>query len=53
MDQGGCPITYIFTQLFTRENIPGLIAIAAIYAVSMVFTVVHCKKRAAALAAEE
>lgn len=53
MDQGGCPITYIFTQLFTRENIPGLIAIAAIYAVSMVFTVVHCKKRAAALEAEE
>lgn len=53
MDQGGCPITYIFTQLFTRENIPGLIVIAAIYAVSMVFTVLHSKKRAAALAAEE
>lgn len=31
MDQGGCPITYIFTQLFTRENIPGLIIIAVIY----------------------
>lgn len=53
MDQGGCPITYIFTQLFTRENIPGLIVIAVIYVVSMVFTVLHCKKRAAALAAEE
>lgn len=53
MDQGGCPITYIFTQLFTRENISGLIVIAAIYAVSMVFTVLHSKKRAAALAAEE
>ena len=53
MDQGGCPITYIFTQLFTRENVPGLIVIAAIYAVSMVFTVLHSKKRAAALAAEE
>lgn len=53
MDQGGCPITYIFTQLFTRENIPGMLVIAAIYAVSLVFTVLHSKKRAAALAAEE
>lgn len=53
MDQGGCPITYIFTQLFTRENIPGLIVIAAIYAVSMVFAVMHSKKRAAEIEAEE
>lgn len=53
MDQGGCPITYIFTQLFTRENIPGMLVIAAIYAVSLGFTVWHSKKRAAALAAEE
>lgn len=49
MDQGGCPITYIFTQLFTRENIPGLIVIAAIYAVCMVFAVAHSRKRAAEL----
>lgn len=53
MDQGGCPITYIFTQLFTRDNIPGLVIIAAIYAVSMVFAVMHSKKRAAELAAAE
>lgn len=53
MDQGGCPITYIFTQLFTRDNLPGMLVIAAIYAVSMVFTVLHSKQRAAALAAEE
>lgn len=53
MDQGGCPITYIFTQLFTRENIPGLIIIAAIYAVSMVFAVMHSKKRATEVAAAE
>lgn len=53
MDQGGCPITYIFTQLFTRENIPGLIIIAAIYAVSMVFAVMHSKKRAAEVVAAE
>ena len=25
LDQGGSPITYIFTELFTRDNIPGLI----------------------------
>lgn len=53
MDQGGCPITYIFTQLFTRENIPGLIVIAAIYAVCMVFAVAHSKKRAAELTEDE
>lgn len=53
MDQGGCPITYIFTQLFTRENIPGLIVIAAIYAVCMVFAVAHSRKRAAELAAAD
>lgn len=53
MDQGGCPITYIYTQLFTRENITGLVVIAAIYAVSMVFAVRHSKKRAAEIEAEE
>lgn len=53
MDQGGCPITYVFTQLFTRENIPGMIVIAVIYAVCMVFAVAHSRKRAAELAAEE
>lgn len=49
MDQGGCPITYIFTQLFTHENIPGLIAIVLIYGLCMVFAVFHSKKRAADL----
>ena len=53
MDQGGCPITYIFTQLFTGENIPGLIAIAAIYGVCLVAAVAHSKKRAAENAAAE
>lgn len=53
MDQGGCPITYVFTQLFTLENIPGLIVIAAIYAVCLVFAVMHSKARAAELAAAE
>lgn len=52
MDQGGCPITYIFTELFTRDNIPGLAVIAIIYIISMVFAVLHSKKRAAELEAE-
>lgn len=46
MDQGGCPITYIFTNLFTKENIFGLILVAAVYAVCLVFSVMHSKKRA-------
>ena len=53
MDQGGCPLTYVFTQLFTRENIPGLIVIAAIYIVCMVFAARHSQARAAEIAAEE
>ena len=51
MDQGGCPLTYVFTQLFTRENILGLAVIAAIYIVCMAFAVVNYKKRAAELTA--
>lgn len=35
MDQGGCPITYIFIQLFTWENIIGLVVIAALYGLSL------------------
>lgn len=53
MDQGGCPITYIFTQIFTRESIPGLIIIGGIYVVCMVFAVMHSKKRAAEIAAAD
>lgn len=50
MDQGGSPITYIFTQAFTMQNVPGLAIITVIYLISIVFTVVHSKKRAKALA---
>lgn len=53
MDQGGCPITYIFTQLFTQENIPGLIAIAALYGICLVFAYFHSKQRAAEVKAAE
>lgn len=53
MDQGGCPLTYIFVQLFTRENIMGLAGIAVIYAVCLVFAVRCSKKRAAAIKEDE
>lgn len=53
LDQGGSPITYIYTQLCTRENLAGLAVIAVIYAVCLIFAVRCSKKRATALKAEE
>lgn len=53
MDQGGSPITYIFTQAFTLENIAGLVVIAVIYAICWIFTIRCSKKRAQALNVEE
>ena len=57
MDQGGSPLTYIYTQCFTHENMVGLIVIAAIYIVCLVFSVLHSRARQAELdaaaAAEE
>ena len=53
LDQGGSPITYMFTQIFTRENLAGLAVIAVIYAVCLVFTVRTSKARAAALKEEQ
>lgn len=47
LDQGGCPITYIFTQLFTMENIAGLVVIAVGYIICLGFAVRCSKKRAA------
>lgn len=45
LDQGGCPITYIYAQIFTLKNVMGLIVVAAIYAGCLVFAVMHSKKR--------
>lgn len=45
LDQGGAPITYIFTQIFTRENITGLVAISAIYILSLFCAYINMKKR--------
>ncbi|GHU63376.1 PTS galactitol transporter subunit IIC [Clostridia bacterium] len=53
LDQGGSPITYIFTQLFSRENIFGMVVIGVIYAVCLVFAVRCSKKRAEELKAVE
>ena len=53
LDQGGSPITYIYTQLCTMQNVTGLIVIGVIYVVCMVFAVIVSKKRAAELAAAE
>lgn len=52
LDQGGSPITYIFTQLCTMENVAGLVVIAIIYIACFAFMVFDSKKRVAAQAAE-
>ena len=52
LDQGGCPITYIFTQLFTMQNVMGLAIIGIIYVACLVFTVRLCHKRKVELEAK-
>lgn len=49
LDQGGCPITYVFAQLFTRENLMGAGIITGIYIVCLIFAVRCSRKRAAEL----
>lgn len=51
LDQGGSPITYIFTQLFTMQNIPGLLVIGITYVIAMVFAVRYSKNLKAEIAA--
>lgn len=53
LDQGGSPITYIYTQLCTMQNVKGLLVIAITYIICVIFSIRLSKKRAAALAAEE
>ena len=45
LDQGGCPITYVYTQIFTRSNLAGMAVIAAIYGFCLVFAVRLSRKR--------
>lgn len=52
LDQGGCPITYMYTQLCTKENIVGLVVIAVVYIICTIFAIRCSKKRAAALKEE-
>lgn len=52
LDQGGCPLTYIYTQVLTRENIAGLAAIAVIYGICILFAIRYSKARGAALEAD-
>lgn len=53
LDQGGCPLTYLYTQACTRENLTGLAAIAIIYGICMLFAVRYSKTRGAALNSAE
>lgn len=46
LDQGGNPITYIYTQIVTRQNVRGLLAIGIMYAVMILFAIQTSKKRA-------
>lgn len=49
LDQGGCPITYIFTQIFERSNLTAMAVIAVIYGACMVFAVKLSRERAKAM----
>lgn len=44
LDQGGSPLTYVFTQIFVSENITGMIIIAGIYLGCLAFAVVFMRK---------
>lgn len=52
LDQGGSPVTYVFTQIFTRENIGGAAVIAVIYAACLIFTIFSMNKFKRELAKE-
>ena len=53
LDQGGSPITYIFTQLFAQTNIPGMLVILVFYVICWVFAVRYSKNLKAEIAARE
>lgn len=44
LDQGGAPITYIFTQLFHLTNMTGLVVISIIYAIGLYMTWARFKR---------
>ena len=53
LDQGGCPITYVYTELLAQTNLGGAAVIAVIYAICLVFAVKCSKQREAELLANE
>ena len=53
LDQGGSPITYVFTELFTRDNIVGMLFILVFYVICCFFAVKYSKNLKAQIAAEE
>lgn len=53
LDQGGSPITYIYTQLCTLQNVPGLLVIGITYIICIVFSIRLSKKRKAEFEAQE
>ncbi|MBF0778846.1 PTS galactitol transporter subunit IIC [Streptococcus cuniculi] len=44
LDQGGSPVTYIFTQLFNMTNLIGFVIIGIIYAIGLYLTWTRYKK---------
>lgn len=44
LDQGGSPITYVFTQIFAKENLTGAAVIAVLYLVCLLYTVFSMRK---------
>ena len=44
LDQGGNPITYVFTELFTRENLSGAAVITGIYVISLLYAIWSTRK---------
>lgn len=52
LDKGGSPVTYVFTQIFTRENIGGAAIIAVIYAACLIFAIFSMNKFKRELAKE-
>lgn len=44
LDQGGSPVTYVFTQIFAKENLTGAAVIAGIYLACLIYTIFAMRK---------
>ncbi|WP_303860447.1 PTS galactitol transporter subunit IIC [Alkalibaculum bacchi] len=53
LDQGGAPLTYIITQIFTLQNLPALLVIGIPYAACIIMSAYYSKKLSAKIAAKE